>query len=174
MQLPDLLWKMVCREIEAMQSSTFQPLSTFWRPAVPRYLSIAVLVLLPLTAPSHAQFPREGVADIPNGQPSAFAGAWAIGFPEGDGMINGDPPVTCEAPVLLQPAGEQSLVYVSSTGQNVAFELTEFSGRTVWFPATGSSLIAVWTNPDEFFSYTVGLATGRARWDDPRVYRRCL
>ena len=139
-----------------------------------RHLSSTMLLVLTLGEPSYAQFRREGVAEIPNGQSSAFAGAWEIGFPEGDGMINGDPPVTCEAPVLLQPAGEQSLVYVSSTGQKVAFELTEFSGRTVWFPATGSSLIAVWTNPDEFFSYSVDLSTGRARWDDPRVYRRCL
>lgn len=140
-----------------------------------RYLSIAVLVLLSLTVPSHAQFPRQGVAEIPNGQPSAFAGAWAIGFPEGDGMINGDPPVTCEAPVLLQADGERRLVYVSPAGKEIVFELTEFSGRTVWFPASGGlSMLAVWTSPEEFFSYSVDLSTGRARWDDPRVYRRCL
>lgn len=140
-----------------------------------RYLSIAVLVLLSLTVPSHAQFPREGVAEIPNGQPSAFAGAWAIGFPEGDGMINGDPPVTCEAPVLLQADGERRLVYVLPAGKEIVFELTEFSGRTVWFPASGGlSMLAVWTSPEEFFSYSVDLSTGRARWDDPRVYRRCL
>ncbi|MEM5500394.1 hypothetical protein WNY59_02205 [Ahrensia kielensis] len=138
-----------------------------------RHLFIAVLILLAFNAPAYAQFPREGVAEISNGQSSAFVGAWAIGFPEGEGMINGEPPVSCETPVLLQSDGEHKLVYVSPTGQKVAFDLTEFSGRTVWFPANGSSMIAVWISSDEFFSYTVDLATGRANWNDPRVYRRC-
>lgn len=138
-----------------------------------RHFSATMLLVLTLNTPSYAQFPREGVAEVPNGQSLPFAGAWAVGFPEGDGMINGDPPVTCEAPVLLQPAGEHGLVYVSPAGQEVAFELSEFSGRTAWFPAAGSSTIIVWVGPNEFFSYTVDLPTGRARWDDPLVYRRC-
>ncbi|MBU1305278.1 MAG: hypothetical protein KKF33_07135 [Alphaproteobacteria bacterium] len=133
----------------------------------------AALLALALSLPAHAEFPREGVPSVANGQSSPFVGAWSIGFPEGDGMINGAPPVSCEAPVMLQADGEYDLVYVSPGGQEVAFALMEFSGRTTWLPAEGESLIAVWTGPDEFFSYTVELTTGRARWDDPRVYRRC-
>lgn len=138
-----------------------------------RHFFITMLLVLIMKAPAYAQFPRQGVAGITNGQSSPFAGAWEVGFPEGEGMINGSPPVTCQAPVLLQPAGDQDLVYVSPKGQTVDFELSAFSERTVWLPAAGSSIVIVWVSLDEFFSYTVDLATGRAGWEDPRVYRRC-
>ncbi len=97
-----------------------------------------------------------------------------MGFPEGEGMINGAPKVTCDDPVRLQPSSQYELRYVSPTGQEVTFELTEFSGRTTWFPPMGESTIVVWISADEFFSYSVDPTNGQARWDDPLVYRRCI
>tara|TARA_R110002126_G_scaffold76017_13_gene189902 strand:- start:802 stop:1122 length:321 start_codon:yes stop_codon:yes gene_type:complete len=102
-----------------------------------------------------------------------FAGRWSVGFPEGDGMINGEPLVTCDRPVQLLAVGKNALSYIAPNGNEILFELTAFSGRTAWFPPAGESLVAVWTSPDEFFSYSVALTNGRARWDEPHVYRRC-
>lgn len=139
-----------------------------------RTAAIAAALAVAMTAtPAFAEFPREGVAEVANGTADPFVGTWWIGFPEGDGMINGDPVVTCDDPVELRAADNGDLIYVSPNGQEVTFELTEFAGRTSWIPEFGNSALAVWTSPDEFFSYTVRLQTGAADWDDPRVYRRC-
>ncbi|RUT34836.1 hypothetical protein EMQ25_02435 [Arsenicitalea aurantiaca] len=120
-----------------------------------------------------AEFPREGVPEVPNGVPAPFVGAWQIGFPEGEGMINGEPIVVCGDPVRLRADGDTHIIYASPTGQETRFELMAFSGRTSWLPEGGESTLAVFTGPDSFFTYTVDLMTGRARWDDPRVFTRC-
>lgn len=120
-----------------------------------------------------AEFPREGVPTIPNGVASPFEGKWWIGFPEGDGMINGEPVVDCASPVELMADGSTSLLYRSPTGAESRFELSAFSGRTSWLPEGGESVLAIWTSEHEFFAYTVDMMTGRARWDAPYVYRRC-
>ena len=130
--------------------------------------------VLAVVSPAGAMdFPREGIAAIPNGVVAPFAGQWSIGYPEGDGMINGDPKVACSAPVELVADGDARLVYRSPTGAEVGFDLMEFSGRTSWLPEQGESIIAVWTSADEFFAYSVDMGTGKARWNDPSVYRRC-
>lgn len=118
-------------------------------------------------------FPREGTTDIPNGIAAPFAGTWWVGYPEGEGVINGAPKVACSAPVELVPEGEARLVYLAPNGNQLTFELMEFSGRTTWLPEQGESILAVWINADEFFTYSVDLGTGKARWNDPSVYRRC-
>ncbi|WP_323013287.1 hypothetical protein [Devosia sp.] len=128
-------------------------------------------VLLP--GAEAASFPREGNVDIPNGVAAPFAGSWWIGFPEGEGMINGEPIVTCAAPVELSAESPEMLRYTSPRGTQTSFELFEFSGRTTWFVEGGESTIAVWVSADEFFAYSVDLLTGKARWDSPIVYRRC-
>jgi len=135
--------------------------------------TVLAAALVSLAIPALADFPREGVADVPNGIADPFVGTWCIGFPEGEGMINGDPLVTCDDPVELKAAENGDLVYVSPTGQEVTFGLEAFAGRTSWIPEYGNSALAVWTSPDAFFSHTVHLQTGKANWDDPRVYRRC-
>jgi hypothetical protein len=132
-----------------------------------------LLFCLAASLPAQAQFPREGIVEIPNGVSAPFAGSWAVGFPAGKGMINGEPLVSCDQPVRLQPAGEHALSYLAPNGSEILFELTAFSGRTTWFPPAGESIIAVWTSSEEFFTYSVTLTNGRARWDDPHVYRRC-
>lgn len=135
---------------------------------------VAMLGLIAfLPAPRAAEFPREGVTGIANGVAEPFAGSWWVGFPEGEGMINGDPVVRCERPVVLRIIDEVNLLYASPSGTTVQFELHEFSGRTTWYPPSGESSIAVWTGPDEFFAYSVDLMTGSARWTTPLVYRRC-
>lgn len=118
-------------------------------------------------------FPREGTPDIPDGVAAPFAGQWWIGYPEGEGMINGEPKVDCSAPVELAAEGEAALRYSAPNGNELVFELMAFSGRTTWLPEQGESIIAVWINADEFFTYSVDLGTGKARWNDPSVYRRC-
>jgi hypothetical protein len=129
---------------------------------------------LALVSPAGAMdFPRQGVAAIPNGVSTPFAGQWSVGYPEGDGMINGDPKVACSAPVELVSDGDARLLYRSPSGAEVGFDLMEFSGRTSWLPEQGESVVAVWTSADEFFAYSVDMGTGKARWDDPSVYRRC-
>lgn len=120
-----------------------------------------------------AQFPREGIAGIANGKAAPFKGKWWVGFPEGEGMINGAPLVECTAPVELVAEADNRLLYRSPKGVEARFELTEFSGRTTLYPENGESVIAVWISPDEFLTYSVDLATGRARWDSPLAYRRC-
>lgn len=120
-----------------------------------------------------SEFPRQGIAEIANGVSEPLAGTWSVGFPEGEGMINGSPIATCAAPVALAGADSSTLTYLSPTGDEVAFELSEFSGRTTWFPAVGESFVAVWISVDEFYLYSVDLVTGRARWDNPHAYRRC-
>ncbi len=132
---------------------------------------LALIVLIP--APKALDFPREGVPEIPNGVAAPFAGRWWLGFPEGAGTINGEPVVNCASAVELRPNGEDRLVYRSSSGIESEFELMSFSGRTTWLPEWGESSIAVWTNSDEFFIYSVDLTTGKARWDNPTVFRRC-
>jgi hypothetical protein len=122
---------------------------------------------------SAQEFPREGNPAIANGVAGPFAGRWWIGFPQGEGMINGEPVVDCAAGVELVAQGDALLLYRSSTGNEASFELMEFSGRTTWLPAYGESTIAVWIDEDEFFAYSVDLGTGKARWDNPVVYRRC-
>ncbi|WP_439815578.1 hypothetical protein [Zavarzinia sp. CC-PAN008] len=134
-----------------------------------------VLVGLTLAAgagPALAEFPRQGVEGIPNGIAAPFVGHWSVGFPEGDGMINGQPVADCAKPVVLREGDGGSLVYESPKGGSTRFELNAFAGRTSWIPQGGESMLAVWTTPDEFYSYTVAL-TGSARWNDPRVFRRC-
>lgn len=137
-------------------------------------LLVGMTCLMALPAASIAQeFPREGNPAIANGIAEPFAGRWWIGFPEGDGMINGEPVVDCSTGVDLVPKGDGFLLYRSATGNEATFELLEFSGRTTWFPTYGESTIAVWIDDDEFFAYSVDLGTGKARWDNPMVYRRC-
>lgn len=128
-----------------------------------------------LAAPTLANtaYPREGVDGIPNGVADPFVGAWSLGFPEGDGAIVSERLVECDAPVRLEDGGEGTLLYLSPQGSEAGFELTEFAGRTTWLPEQGESILAVWTGPDEFFVYMVDIATGKARWDSPQVYRRC-
>lgn len=120
-----------------------------------------------------AQFPREGIAEIPNGVAPPFAGAWSVGFPELEGAINDEPIVTCAEPVRLEPGRNGTLVYHSPTGPSAAFEIFEFSNRTTWMPDNAASSIAVWTSPDSFLLYRTDITTGAAFWDDPRAYRRC-
>lgn len=137
------------------------------------FLAGSIAALATLSTASAMDFPREGVADIPNGVAAPFAGTWWIGYPEGEGMINGAPRVDCDAPVELVPQGDANLLLRTADGTEVPFELLEFSGRTTWLPAQGESIIAVWVDADAFFTYSVDLATGKARWQDPSVYRRC-
>jgi len=120
-----------------------------------------------------AQFPREGVADVPNGVAEPFAGNWSVGFPEFEGAINGEPLVTCAAPVRMEPGQNGTLLYHSPTRQSASFEIFEFSGRTTWMPENAASAIAVWTSPDSFLLYRTDILTGTAFWDDPRAYDRC-
>lgn len=135
-------------------------------------LGLFGLVLL-LPAPEAMEFPREGNPAIANGTAEPFAGNWWVGFPEGDGAINGEPAVTCSAAVELVPRDDGRLLYRSPSGAEAIFELLEFSGRTTWLPEWGESTIAVWTSTDEFFAYSVDMTNGKARWDNPLVYRRC-
>ncbi len=136
--------------------------------------TLAATALLASTlAPAFADFPREGVAGIPNGVSTPFEGAWQMGFPDGEDVIVSELVVTCDAPAVIRGDGEQAIVYRSPQGSEARFELTEFSNRTSWLPEAGESMLAVWTSADEFFSYRVDAATGKAAWDDPRVYRRC-
>lgn len=137
-------------------------------------LIAALTTVLFLPRIEATEFPRESIADIPNGVPEPFVGLWSVGFPEGEGMINGAPIASCAAPVTLNGSGNGTLTYLSPTGDEVAFELSAFSGRTTWLPAMGESLVAVWISTDEFYLYSVDLTTGRARWDNPHAYRRCL
>ncbi len=130
-----------------------------------------LLVLLPSSR--GMDFPRQGVEGIPNGIAQPFSGKWWLGFPEGEGMINGDPVVDCDNPVVLEPQGEDNLLYRSPTGAEVVFGLMAFSGRTTWLPEWGESIIAVWIDESAFYAYSVDLTTGKARWDNPMVYRRC-
>lgn len=88
-------------------------------------------------------------------------------------MINGEPVVDCSSGVELVPQGDAFLLYRSPTGNEATFELVEFSGRTTWLPTYGESTIAVWVDENQFLAYSVDLGTGKARWEDPRVYRRC-
>jgi len=132
-----------------------------------------VALIVPIPAPKALEFPREGVPEIPNGTAAPFAGRWWLGFPEGAGTINGEPVVNCGSAVELRPNGEDKLVYRSPSGIEARFELMSFAGRTTWLPEWGESSIAVWTTSDEFFVYSVDLATGKARWDSPTVFRRC-
>ncbi|GHA30092.1 hypothetical protein GCM10007989_27210 [Devosia pacifica] len=132
---------------------------------------LVILMLMP--APRAFDFPREGATGIPNGVAAPFAGKWWLGFPEGDGFINGAPLVDCASAVELIPNGADRLLYRSSADVEIEFELMAFSGRTTWLPKWGESSIAVWLNADEFFIYSVDLTTGKARWDSPKVFRRC-
>jgi hypothetical protein len=75
--------------------------------------------------------------------------------------------------VELVADGEARLRYRAPNGNELIFDLMEFSGRTTWLPEQGESIIAVWVDADAFFTYSVDLGTGKARWDDPSVYRRC-
>ena len=133
--------------------------------------ALATFVFLPRIGAM--EFPREGIDGIANGVPEPFAGRWSVGFPEGDGMFNGAPIADCAAPVELAVGAGATLTYHSPTGDEVGFELSAFAGRTAWFPPTGESLVAVWIGEGEFYLYSVDLATGRARWDNPHAYRRC-
>lgn len=137
-------------------------------------LIAALTTVLFLPRIEASDFPREGIAEVPNGVPEPFVGLWSVGFPEGEGMINGAPIATCAAPVALNGSGNGTLTYLSPTGDEVAFELSAFSSRTTWLPAMGESLVAVWISIDEFYLYSVDLTTGRARWDNPHAYRRCV
>lgn len=128
-------------------------------------------ILLP--APRAVDFPREGNPAIANGVAEPFAGRWKLGWPEGEGMINGEPDVSCSAPIELVPLENENLLHRSPSGAEVQFELLEFSGRTTWLPQWGESTIAVWIDDNEFFAYSVDIATGKARWDNPMAYRRC-
>ena len=130
-----------------------------------------LFVLLP--SARGMDFPREGAEAIPNGVAQPFAGHWWVGFPEGEGMINGEPVTTCAEAVELVPLRDDGLVYRSHSGEEVVFELSAFSGRTTWMPEWGESTIVVWITTDEFFAYSVDLTNGKARWDNPLVYRRC-
>lgn len=132
---------------------------------------LAVVMLAP--APDALEFPREGVPEIPNGVAEPFTGRWWLGFPEGAGAINGEPVVDCSSAVVLTPMGPDKLLYRSASGIESEFELMSFADRTTWLPQWGESSIAVWTNKDEFFVYSVSLTTGKARWDNPMVFRRC-
>lgn len=136
-------------------------------------IASAVAVLACLCSPALADFPQTGVLEVPNGTSAPFVGNWQVGFPEGDGVIFAETIVSCEAPVEIAADGDGNIVYLSPTGTEAGFELMEFSGRTSWLPEAGESVIAVWTGPDEFYAYTVDAMTGKARWDDPRVYTRC-
>lgn len=132
---------------------------------------LAIIMLAP--APEAMEFPREGVPEIPNGLAEPFSGRWWLGFPEGTGTINGEPVVDCSSAVELTANGADKLSYKSSSGIETEFELMSFSGRTTWLPEWGESSIAVWVSKDEFFVYSVDLATGKARWGNPMVFRRC-
>ncbi len=134
---------------------------------------VGVLAIIFTATASSAQFPREGIADVPNGVAAPFVGAWSVGFPNVDGAINGEPIVTCAEPVRLEAGRDGTVLYHSPTGQSASFELLEFSGRTTWLPENTQSSIAVWTSQDSFLLYRTDIMTGAAYWDDPRAYDRC-
>ena len=124
------------------------------------------------SAPAFAQpFPRTGAADVPNGLAAPFVGRWSVGFPEGEGMINGKPVATCDEPIVLSAGAETVLIYKSPRG-STTLKLAAFAGRTSWL-SQGPSTLAVWTDRSTFYTYRVDPMTGRANWSDPRVYRRC-
>ncbi len=130
------------------------------------------MLALSLGSAAHAEFPRVGVADIPNGVSAPFDGFWAAGIPDANGA-DGVSPDACKNPIQLRANGDHGLVYAAPNRPEIVYELSEFSGRTTWLPIIGESTIAVWISADAFYAYAVGLTDGRARWDDPRLYRRC-
>lgn len=133
----------------------------------------ALLVTLAVGSSARADFPREGVDDIPNGLSAPFEGSWAVGHPDAKGTMDGPSEEACNSPVQLRANGEHGLVHASTGGPEITYELTAFSGRTTWLPSVGESTIAVWESKDLFYAYSTNLTDGSARWDDPRVYRRC-
>lgn len=134
---------------------------------------LACVAVVILTQPASAQFAREGIPAVPNGIVSPFVGSWQVGFPGADGELIGSPLVTCDDPAILADMNHNRLVHSSPSGQDVSFEVFEFSNRTTWLPEAGESSVAVWTSPDDFLLYRVDMVTGQAHWDDPRSYRRC-
>lgn len=134
---------------------------------------IGLAVMGTLSPALALEFPREGVAEVPNGVAAPFAGTWWVGSPQEEGKINGAPTVNCDAPVELVPKGENDLLFRAHGAAEVAFELLEFSGRTTWLPKDGASTIVVWVDTNEFFAYSTDIASGKARWEDPSVFRRC-
>lgn len=136
-----------------------------------RSILFALLFAL-LAVPAHAEFPRRGVAEVPNGIPEPFAGFWSAGFPQGEGVIVSEQIVSCEDPIRLSVGKGETLEYASPSGTTSIFELLEFEGRTTWLPANSPSSIAVWLSPESFYLYSVN-EIGRADWDNPRLYQRC-
>ena len=130
---------------------------------------VAALLLTPGIA--YAEFPREGIPEVSNGQAQPFVGRWEMGFPLTEDTIYAETLVDCADPVVIEATADAAIHYRSSGGEAV-FELGEFSGRTPWFPVAGNSLIAVWVSPDEFYLYTTD-NMGSADWDNPHAFRRC-
>lgn len=117
-------------------------------------------------------YPRASIADMPNGVASTFVGEWSIQAPEGKSMSSRGT-TTCKNPVHIKSTDPASINYISTTGTEVEFMLSAFMDRSVWMPELGESTLAVWTAKHEFFAYQVDMRTGKAKWDEPLVYRRC-
>lgn len=138
-----------------------------------RLISFCAAVLVSTAVATAEDFPRIGYAGAVNGQPGPFAGAWSMGFPEPEGTIVAETLVGCEDPVRIEAVSDIGITVKSpAMAEAVAFELSEFEGRTTWFPADNSpTVIAVWLTPDSFHYYVTDM--GRANWDDPRLFKRC-
>ena len=137
-------------------------------------LAILALATVGSALPAAAEdFPRQGYQGAPNGMAAPFVGNWSLGYPEPEGTIVAETIIGCDDPVRIEAVGETVLGFKTPAMPMTAdYELSEFEGRTTWFPADASpTVIAVWLTPDSFHFYVTNM--GKADWENPQLLRRC-
>ena len=139
-----------------------------------KLLLILALAIGCSTAPAAAEdFPRQSYEGAPNGVAAPFVGSWSLGFPQPEGTIVAETIIGCDEPVRIEATGDYGVAFTTpAMGAPIAYELSEFEGRTTWFPADASpTVIAVWLTPDSFHYYVTNM--GKADWENPQLMQRC-
>ena len=140
---------------------------------MPRTVTALAALLLATTSGAAEDFPRRSYEGAPNGLAAPFAGSWSLGFPQPEGTIVAETIIGCDDPVRIDAVAETALSFrTPAMDAPLASELSEFEGRTTWFPAENSqTVIAVWRTPDRFHFYVTNM--GKADWENPQLLRRC-
>jgi hypothetical protein len=133
-----------------------------------RFLVLRLLLALIIAlaaGPAIAQYPREGIAGIPNAAASLFAGSWQMAT--GGGVV-----YPCDGAVVITEVDDTTIHYVTSDGVATDFPLEEADGATLWLQPPQDPMIAVWTSADTFNLHLIGF-DGELDWDFPFVISRC-
>ncbi|MFK7944813.1 MAG: hypothetical protein AB8B85_18155 [Paracoccaceae bacterium] len=136
------------------------------RPAGLKIQPAGVAVITDMTA-------SLAMAQTQPGNAAPFAGHWQVALPDGEGVVINLPDQTCDAPLVIEATGPDTIRYDAPSRGSAVYEIKSFGDNTPWWGGQ-VNFVSKWQDFDDgkFVLTSVG-PTGSAEWDRAKQYTRC-